>query len=599
MQEKLQHNNTKFQVSLLPEKPGVYQFFDKTDTLLYIGKAKNLKKRVSSYFSKHHDSGKTRVLVSKIYNIKHIVVETESDALLLENSLIKQYQPRYNILLKDDKTYPWIVIRNEEFPRIHLTRTVVKDGSEYFGPYTSTKTVKTLLELIRHLYPIRTCKHKLTQENISKGKFDTCLEYHIGNCLAPCIGKQNITDYNENISNIRRIIKGDLNFIIKYLKQEMFDYSEKFLFEEAEKTRKKLELIENYKAKSTIVNPGIHNMDVFGIAEDKQSAYINFLKIFNGTIIQAHTLEIKKRIEEDTNELFSNAILEIRNKLKSEAKDCLVPIIPEFKIEGINFQVPLRGDKKKILDLSMRNAKYHMLEKHKQTEHLNPSKNSIRILETLKSDLHLSELPKHIECFDNSNIQGHYPVAACVVFKDTKPSKKDYRHFNIKTVEGPDDYASMTEVIFRRYKRLLEEKQQLPQLIVIDGGKGQLGAAVKALDDLNLSNKITVIGIAKRLEEIYFPGDPIPIYLDKNSESLKVIQHARDEAHRFGITFHRNKRSNDFIKSELNEIPGIGGKTVELLLKTFGSVSKIREISESEIAALIGKSKASLIKSHL
>jgi excinuclease ABC subunit C len=599
LQEKSQHNNTKFQVSLLPEKPGVYQFFDKTDTLLYIGKAKNLKKRVSSYFSKHHESGKTRVLVSKIYSIKHIIVETESDALLLENSLIKQYQPRYNILLKDDKTYPWIVIRNEEFPRIHLTRTVVKDGSEYFGPYTSTKTVKTLLELIRHLYPIRTCKHKLSQENIAKGKFDTCLEYHIGNCLAPCVGKQNITSYNENISNIRRIIKGDLNFIIKYLRQEMLDYSGKFLFEEAEKTRKKLELIENYRAKSTIVNPEIHNMDVFGIAEDKQAAYINFLKIFNGTIIQAHNLEIRKRIEENTNELFSNAILEIRNKLKSEAKDCLVPIIPEFKIEGINFQVPLRGDKKKILDLSMRNAKYHMLEKHKQTEHIDPSKNSIRILETLKSDLHLSELPKHIECFDNSNIQGHYPVAACVVFKDTKPSKKNYRHFNIKTVEGPDDYASMTEVIFRRYKRMLEEKQQLPQLIVVDGGKGQLGAAVKALDDLNLSNKIAVIGIAKRLEEIYFPGDPIPIYLDKNSESLKVIQHARDEAHRFGITFHRNKRSNDFIKSELNEIPGIGGKTVELLLKTFGSVSKIREISESEIAAHIGKSKASLIKSYL
>lgn len=595
MAEKKENSNIKTLVSALPENPGVYRFYDKDDKLLYVGKAKNLKKRVSSYFTKHHDSGKTRVLVRKIVDIRPIVVENESDALLLENNLIKTHQPRYNVMLKDDKTYPWIVIRNEEFPRVHLTRNMIKDGSEYFGPYTSVKVVRTLLDMIRQLYPIRNCKYKLSRENIKSGKFKACLEYHLGNCLAPCEGKQEEPDYLKNIEQIRNIIRGDLNTVLSYLKNMMQEYAEKYKFEDAENIRQKIALIENYKAKSTIVNPKIHNLDVFGMVEDKQTVFVNFLKIANGSIIQAHSIEIKKRIEEDPAELLSTAIHEIRAKLNSTSRTCLVPITPAFEIDGLEFLIPQRGDKKHLLDLSMRNAKYYMLDKHKQIEYINPERHSKRILETLKSDLHLTEEPVHIECFDNSNIQGHYPVAACVVFKNVKPSKKDYRHFNIKTVVGPDDFASMKEIIIRRYKRLQEENLSLPQLIIIDGGKGQLRASVEALDAIGLRGKIAIIGIAKRLEEIFFPDDPVPLYLDKNSESLKVIQHARDEAHRFGITFHRNQRSKDFIQSELDKIPGIGTKTAETLLKTFGSLKKIKETEEEEIAKHIGKAKAKVI----
>lgn len=595
MAEKKENSNIKTLVSALPENPGVYRFYDKDDKLLYVGKAKNLKKRVSSYFTKHHDSGKTRVLVRKIVDIRPIVVENESDALLLENNLIKTHQPRYNVMLKDDKTYPWIVIRNEEFPRVHLTRNMIKDGSEYFGPYTSVKVVRTLLDMIRQLYPIRNCKYKLSRENIKSGKFKACLEYHLGNCLAPCEGKQEEPDYLKNIEQIRNIIRGDLNTVLSYLKNMMQEYAEKYKFEDAENIRQKIALIENYKAKSTIVNPKIHNLDVFGMVEDKQTVFVNFLKIANGSIIQAHSIEIKKRIEEDPAELLSTAIHEIRAKLNSTSRTCLVPITPAFEIDGLEFLIPQRGDKKHLLDLSMRNAKYYMLDKHKQIEYINPERHSKRILETLKSDLHLTEEPVHIECFDNSNIQGHYPVAACVVFKNAKPSKKDYRHFNIKTVVGPDDFASMKEIIIRRYKRLQEENLSLPQLIIIDGGKGQLRASVEALDAIGLRGKIAIIGIAKRLEEIFFPDDPVPLYLDKNSESLKVIQHARDEAHRFGITFHRNQRSKAFIQSELDKIPGIGTKTAETLLKTFGSLKKIKETEEEEIAKHIGKAKAKVI----
>lgn len=579
----------------MPNKPGVYRFYDKDDKILYVGKAKNLKKRVSSYFTKHHDSGKTRILVRKIHFIRPIVVENESDALLLENNLIKTLQPRYNVLLKDDKTYPWIVIRNETFPRIHLTRTIVKDGSEYFGPYTSVKVVRTLLDLVRQLYPVRNCKHKLSPENIKNGKFKVCLEYHLNNCLAPCEGLQSEDDYQENINHIRTIFQGDLNTVLSFLKKQMLNYAQSYQFEDAETIRQKIEILENFKAKSTIVNPKIHNMDVFGMVEDKQTAYVNFLKIANGAIIQAHTIELRKRIEEEPAELISTAIHEIRNKLNSTSSTCLVPIMPAFPMDNVKFQIPQRGDKKHLLDLSMRNAKFYMLEKHKQIEHTNPERHTKRILETLKADLHLTEAPTHIECFDNSNIQGHYPVAACVVFKNAKPSKKDYRHFNVKTVEGPDDFASMREIITRRYKRLQAENQSLPQLIIIDGGKGQLSAAVEALETLNLRGKIAIISIAERLEEIFFPNDPVPLYLDKNSESLKVIQHARDEAHRFGITFHRNQRSKTFIQSELNQIQGIGNKTAENLLRKFGSLNEIKKATEEELSTQIGKAKAKLI----
>ena len=582
-------------VSVLPDNPGVYLFYNENETVIYVGKAKNLKKRVSSYFIKTPENGKTRVLVKKISDIKHIVVETEEDALLLENNLIKKYQPRYNILLKDDKSFPWIVIKNEPYPRVFQTRNVIRDGSTYFGPYTSVGMVRTLLDLFRHLYPLRTCNYNLSKENIAKKKYKVCLEYHIGNCKAPCIGKYAEDSYNENIRQIKDILKGNISSVIKYLKDLMEAYVTDLEFEKAEEIRKRLESLKNYQSKSTVVNPKMNDVDVFSFIEDDTAGYVNYIRVINGAIIQSHTMEFRKKLNESADEILQMAISETKNRSQHIAKEILVPFIPSVALSGSRFLVPKIGDKKKLLDLSERNVKYYRLEKLKQAANSKKLTREQRILSTMKDDLRLKELPVHIECFDNSNIQGHYPVAACVVFKNAKPSKKDYRHFNIKTVEGINDFASMEEVVYRRYKRLLDEQQPLPQLIIIDGGKGQLGAAMNALRKLDLHQKISVIGIAKRLEELFYPGDPVPLYLDKNSETLKVIQNLRNEAHRFGITFHRNKRSADFTKSQLENIPGVGEKTVKALYKKFRSFNKIKEATKEELTELLGRSKGKLV----
>ena len=582
------------QLSTLPTTPGVYQFYDQEDRILYVGKAKNLKKRVSSYFTKKHDHGKTRVLVKKIRSIKHIVVPTESDALLLENNLIKKYRPRYNVLLKDDKTYPWICIKNERFPRIFPTRKLIKDGSQYFGPYTSMKTVHTLLDLIRSVYPLRTCNYDLAPDKVAAGKFKVCLEYHLGNCKGPCEGYQSEQDYHRQIQEIREIVKGNFKSSLHYFKSQMKTLAQEMKFEEAQMIKDKIEVLENYQVKTTIVNPKINNVDVFSIISDDSFAYVNFLQLSHGSIIRSHTMEIKKKLEETDEELLQLAITEIRQRFNSLSKEVYLPF--EVALEpDIKVVVPKLGDKKKILDLSERNAKFFRQDRFKQIKIIDPDRHTNRIMAQMKADLRLSSEPRHIECFDNSNIQGSNPVAACVVFRDAKPSKKEYRHFNIKTVEGPDDFASMEEVVFRRYKRLLQEEEPLPQLIVIDGGKGQLSSALKSLDALGLRGKIAIVGIAKRLEEIYFPQDPIPLYLDKKSETLKIIQQLRNEAHRFGITFHRNKRSKAAINSELEAIEGIGKKTVEELLKTYKSVKRIKEASIDSLAQTIGISKAKKI----
>ena len=584
----------QLQLKTLPTNPGVYQYYDKDGKLLYVGKAKNLKKRVSSYFTKNHEYGKTRVLVKKIASIKHIIVATETDALLLENNLIKKYQPRYNVMLKDDKSYPWICIKNERFPRVFQTRRVIKDGSEYFGPYTSVKTVRTLLDLIKGLYPLRTCNYDLSQEKINAGKYKVCLEYHLGNCLGPCEGYQTIQSYDQQIIAIRKILKGNFKDSLQQFKEQMKTHAAAMEFEEAQKVKEKVEILENYQAKSTIVNPKINNVDVFSIITDESFGYINFLQLSLGSIVRSHTMEIKKKLDETDKELLELAITEIHQRFKTNSKELYVPFEVEVG-EKFKITVPKLGDKKHILDLSLRNAKYHRMERFKQIKLTDPDKHVNRIMSQMKKDLRLSKEPRHIECFDNSNIQGTNPVAACVVFKNGKPSKKEYRHFNIKTVVGPDDFASMEEVVYRRYKRLVEEEQPLPQLIVIDGGKGQLSSALKSLDALNLRGKIAIIGIAKRLEEIYYPGDSIPLYLDKKSESLKIIQHLRNEAHRFGITFHRNKRSNSALNSELETIPGIGEKTIVELLKKFKSVKRISAASLEEISAVVGNSRAKKI----
>lgn len=581
----------EIQLSTLPKNPGVYQFYDVDDKILYVGKAKDLKKRVSSYFNKKHEYGKTRVLVKKIKRIEHIVVPTESDALLLENNLIKKYRPRYNVLLKDDKSYPWICIKNERFSRVFTTRKLIKDGSEYYGPYTSLKTVRILLDLIKSVYPLRTCNYDLSKEKIASGKYKVCLEYHLGNCNGPCEGHQSAEDYDRQISDIREIIKGNFKSSLHYFKGQMKILAEEMRFEEAQLIKEKIEVLENYQVKTTIVNPKINNVDVFSIISDEAFAYVNFLQLSHGSIIRSHTMEIKKKLEEKNEDLLQLAIVEIRQRFKSESKELYLPfnviLEPHLKVT-----VPQLGDKKKILDLSERNAKFFRQERFKQVMITDPDRHTNRIMAQMQKDVRLSEEPRYIECFDNSNIQGSYPVAACVVFKNGKPSKKEYRHFNIKTVDGPDDFASMEEVVFRRYKRLLEEKQPLPQLIVIDGGKGQLSSALKSLDVLGLRGKIAIIGIAKRLEEIYFPEDPIPLYLDKKSESLKIIQQLRNEAHRFGITFHRNKRSKAAINSELESIEGIGEKTAEELLKKYRSVKRIKEASIENLAEMVGMSKA-------
>lgn len=589
--------NLEVQIKTLPNSPGVYQYFDKEDKILYVGKAKDLKKRVASYFTKNHENGKTRVLVKKIASIKHIVVETETDALLLENNLIKKYQPRYNVLLKDDKTYPWLCIKKEAFPRVFLTRNIYKDGSEYYGPYTSVRAVRALLSLIKELYPLRTCTYNLSKQNIENKKYKICLEYHIKNCKGACEGLQSEEDYLEYIQEVRNIIKGNFKTSLHKFNDLMYSFAEASEFEEAQKIKEKIALLSNYQVKSTVVNPSITNVDVFTIISDESFAYVNFFKISNGAIIQSHTIEIKKKLEEDDRSLLELAIVEIRQRFHSVSKEIYVPCNVEVG-EKIKITIPKLGDKKRIVDLSLRNAKYFRQERFKQIQIVDPDRHTNRIMKQMQKDLRLQQEPRHIECFDNSNIQGSHPVAACVVFKNGKPSKKDYRHFNIKTVIGPDDFSSMEEVVHRRYKRLLDEDQDLPQLIVIDGGKGQLSSSLKSLDLLGLRGKIAIIGIAKRLEEIYYPDDPIPLYLDKKSETLKIIQQLRNEAHRFGITHHRNKRSKGAIQTELSNISGIGEKTIVTLLKEYKSFKRVKNATFDDLMRLIGKDKAQKLTAY-
>ncbi len=586
----MENSPIAIQLKTLPPNPGVYQFYDENDTVIYVGKAKNLKKRVSSYFNKNHDNNRTRLLVKKIVRHEHIIVPTEVDALLLENNLIKKYQPKYNVLLKDDKTYPWICIKKERFPRVFSTRKVIKDGSDYFGPFTNKKTVYTLLDLIRGLYPLRTCNYDLSEEKINNQKYKICLEYHLGNCLGPCEQKINEELYNQNIAAIKNIVKGNFKSSLDQFQLQMENYAKEMEFEKAQEIKEKLASLENYQSKSTIVNPKISNVDVFTIVSDESYGYVNFLQISYGSITRSHTLEIKKKLDESDLDLLSLAIIDIRLRFNSQSEEVYLP----FQInlgEKIKVSIPMLGDKKKLVELSLRNAKFYRMDRFKQMKIVDPDRHTKRLMGQMKIDLRLSDEPYHIECFDNSNIQGTNPVAACVVFKNGKASKKDYRHFKIKTVVGADDFASMEEVVFRRYKRLKEEGKSLPQLIVIDGGKGQLSSAVKSLDLLGLRGKIAIIGIAKRLEEIYFPEDPIPLYLDKKSETLKIIQQLRNEAHRFGITLHRNLRSKGSLNSQLDEIKGVGPKTKELLLKEFKSLKRIKAASQKELIDTLGKVK--------
>ncbi len=584
-------SSLEIQIQTLPDSPGVYQYYDKDGKLLYVGKAKNLKKRVASYFTKVHENAKTRVLVKKIASIKHIVVETESDALLLENNLIKKFQPKYNVLLKDDKTYPWLCIKNEPFPRVFVTRNKVNDGSEYFGPYTNFKTVHTILGLIKDLYQLRTCNYELTLPNIKAEKFKVCLEYHLKNCKGPCEGYESAEEYLEKIKGVREILKGNFKDSLHRFKKMMNEYAKNLEFEEAQRIKEKIEVLENYQSKSTVVNPKISDVDVFTIVSDDSYAYVNFLQISYGAIIRSHTLEIKKKLDETDEHLLELAIIEIRERFNLNTKEVILPFEVDLG-DKIKVTVPKLGDKKQLLDLSERNAKYFRLDQLKQVKITDPDRHTNRLMAQMKADLRLSVEPRHIECFDNSNIQGTNPVAACVVFKDGKPSKKDYRHFNIKTVEGPNDFASMEEVVYRRYKRLLDEGEKLPDLIIIDGGKGQLSSALKSLEVLGLRGKIAIIGIAKRLEELFYPNDPYPLYLDKKSETLKIIQQLRNEAHRFGITFHRQKRSNSALKTSIETIPGIGEKSMIALIRHFRSVKHLSKATEEEIAQVIGASKA-------
>jgi excinuclease ABC subunit C len=574
----------------IPHKPGVYQYFDAEDTLIYIGKAKDLRNRVGSYFNQDNQmNGKTKVLVSKIRRISFTIVDTEIDAWLLENSLIKKHLPRYNIMLKDDKTYPWIIIKKESFPRVYWTRKMVKDGSTYFGPYASVGMMHTILDLIKETYTLRTCNLPLTTQNINDGKFKVCLEYQIGNCKGPCQNYQSKDDYDQNIEEIKDILNGKIGNVIREVKQVVKKASEDLNFELAHNYQKKLVVLEKYQSKSTVVNSAITNVDVVSIASDERYAFVNYLKVMNGSIIQTQTIEIKKRLDETDEELLTIAITEFRTKFKSTSKEIIVPFAIPLNDQNLKFTVPKLGEKKKLLELSEKNVMFFKREKLNQYEKLNPDLRTDRILSQMQKDLRLTQLPQHIECFDNSNFQGKYPVSAIVVFKDAKPSKKDYRHFNVKTVEGPNDFATMEEAVYRRYKRMLEEEQQLPQLIIIDGGKGQLSSAVSSLKKLGIDKKVTVIGIAKRLEELYYPGDSFPLYLDKKSETLKIIQQLRDEAHRFGITFHRKKRDQGTLKTELEIIPGIGKTTADKLLVKFKSVKRIKEAKAEELAEILNK----------
>ena len=586
-------------LKILPQQPGVYQYFDEAGDILYVGKAKSLKNRVSSYFNKQqYENGKTKVLVRKIADIKYIVVETELDALLLENSLIKKYKPRYNIMLKDDKTYASIVIKKEDFPRIFPTRQIIRDGSEYFGPYPSGRTMHMVLDLIKRLYPMRTCNLALTDKNIASGKFKVCLEYHLGNCKGPCEGKQTTDDYNRGVEAARNILKGNYTELIRDLKLMMTEFANRYEFELAQEVKEKIEVLSMFQAKSTIVHPSIHDVDIFSIASDPQAGYVNFMKVSNGVIVQSYTTEVKKRMEETDVEMLEYSILEIRDKFQSSSKEIFLPFELEMQLPGVVLTVPQRGDKKKLVELSQRNSTHYMLDAQKQQEMVDPERHVNRVLETMQKDLHLKELPRHIECFDNSNIQGTNPVSACVVFRNAKPSKADYRIFHPKTVEGPNDFDTMKEVVFRRYRRMLDEGETLPQLIIIDGGKGQLSAAIESLVKLELYGKIGIIGIAKRLEEIYFPGDSLPIYLDKRSESLKLIQRLRDEAHRFGITKHRDRRSKDAIRSELTDIKGVGMHTTQALIHHFKTVHAVKEASLEDLQKVVNNRMAELVFRH-
>ena len=583
-------------LSTLPEKPGCYQYFDSKGTIIYVGKAKNLKKRISSYFQKEHEDIKTRVLVKQICDMKYIIVDTEEDALLLENNLIKKHRPRYNVMLKDDKTYPSIVIKKENFPRIFQTRNIVKDGSTYFGPYVSTPAARMMIQLIKNIYPIRTCKFPLNPDSINKGKYKVCLSYHIKRCKGPCVGLQSLDEYNQNISEIKEILKGNSSVITKHLLETMKTLALEMRFEEAQLIKEKYHVIENFRVKSTVVTPTLHHIDVFSFDETDQSAYINYMYIGNGAIVQVYTIEYKKRLNETKEELLSLGIIEMRNRFNNRAYEIIVPFLPDMQIENCTYTVPTRGgDKRKLLELSTQNVKQYKDDKLKQADKFNPEQRATRILKTIQNDLHLPVLPMHIECFDNSNLHGTNPVAACVVFKKAKPSKKDYRHFHIKTVTGPDDVASMAEIVTRRYSRLKEENESFPQLIIVDGGKGQLNVATEVLRELDLLDNITIVGLAKRMEEIFFPGDPVPLILDKTSETLKVIQHLRDEAHRFGITFHRKLRSKKQIVSELDTIKGVGEKTKEIVLKKYKSVKRLKNATINELSELVGKSKAAMI----
>lgn len=589
----------KEKISILPDTPGCYLYYDAAGTVIYVGKAKNLKRRVSSYFNRTHDSVRTNLLVRAIADMKYIVVPTEGDALNLENSLIKEYKPRYNVLLKDDKSYPWIVVTKEHYPRVFLTRTRIKDGSKYFGPYTNTGIAKAVLNLIREIYPVRTCRHAITPDFINKGKGRLCLEYHLKNCLGCCTGQISPEKYADMIDHVKQILRGETQELLDYLKLEMERLSEELRFEEAQVLKEKYQLVERYQSKSVIVSQTLDDIDVFGIDDDNTDVYVNYMHVRRGAIVRSITLQYKRRLEESIEQILSYAIVEAKEKFNLEYDEIIVPVLPDMEMPGVSFIIPQRGDKLKLLQVSTHNARQNKVDSLKMMEKHNPEQRVERTLERMKSDFRLSELPRHIECFDNSNIQGTNPVASCVVFKNAKPSKRDYRHFNIKTVEGPDDFASMKEVLTRRYTRLMEEGEGLPQLIVVDGGKGQLSAAVEALDDMGLRGTIAVVGIAKRLEEIYFPGDSIPLYIDKNSESLRIVQHLRDEAHRFGITHHRNRRSKGQIISELDEIKRIGDKTQTALLQHFKSVKRLKEASIDRIAEITGPARASIIYSAL
>ena len=582
-------------VGLLPDSPGVYMYFDGEGKIIYVGKAKRLKRRVSSYFNRVHSVARTNILVKNIRDLKYIVVDSEEDALHLENSLIKEHKPRYNVLLKDDKSYPWICVTNELYPRVFLTRETPKRGGKFYGPYSNVNVARTVIELIRELYPIRTCRHVFTKEMVERGKIGLCLQYHIKNCLGCCTGEIGPEEYHKFIDEIRQILNGNTQQLCDYLIDEMQSLASELKFEEAQLMKQKYELVEKYRAKSVIVSSHITDVDVYAIERDETNAYINYLHLRNGSIVQCLTLEYSVKMQESDEELLSMAIAEIIVKFDRKPREILVPVIPETEMEGVQFVVPKIGDKKKLVDIALKNAKQYMLDKITRSEKLNPQQRTMRLLKTMQRDFRLEELPRHIECFDNSNTQGTNPVASCVVFKDAVPSKRDYRHFNIKTVEGPDDFASMKEVLTRRYTRLVQEGEDLPQLVIVDGGKGQLSAAVEAFDAMGLRGKIALVGIAKRLEEIYFPGDSVPLYIDKNSESLRVVQRLRDEAHRFGITHHRNRRSKGQTVSILDGIKGVGSVTRDTLLKHFKSVKRLREATEEEIASVVGVVKAKIV----